>query len=205
MLERVHRDCPTIRRMDHYVGAWQREPEQFPALASFFDEKKLVLRGLGKPPPKARYIGGWKPERLLGEGDGTQAIIEKAKLAGIPLGFPLLDAVKARFGNDRALDATNLLWVTHLYADNYPLMRALRAQGLPPENTFVVGSPYGSSDLDASLLQIRHATLQRSRRRHDDERVITLVDGLHHDVKLLVLGYKGLHSTIVPRAKRRVH
>ena len=197
VLERVHRDYPTIRRMDHYAGAWQREPEQFPALASFFDEKKLVLRGLGKPPPKARYIGGWKPERLLGEGDGTQAIIEKAKLAGIPLGFPLLDAVKARFGNDRALDATNLLWVTHLYADNYPLMRALRAQGLHPENTFVVGSPYGSSDLvrrayEEEGIEVRIPALDPAayraevgtaidrvlaRRQLNDRRIVVIDDG----------------------------
>src|SRR5205085_918598 len=94
-----------------------------------------------------RFVGGWDPVRAVvpREKKALAALADLTDAARIDVSLPVLDKAVARVGGKQPLEKTNILWVTHLLGNTFPLGRALAAAGATGNRVNVVGSPYGST------------------------------------------------------------
>jgi S-adenosylhomocysteine hydrolase len=154
----VKKDYPTIdgKKPAECMKAWAARPEDFRALEGFKTKNgKLLLTGLGQKPTKPRYLGGWDFARWLDTASAKEVkeLARLEQLSRIPLHLELLDRVIERLDGNKPLKHDNLLWVSHLLADNVPMAYALQAAGANSKRTVIVGTPYGSNPVVAETLE----------------------------------------------------
>lgn len=134
---------------------WARSPKEFPALAPFLAHGKLELSGRGERLEKPRYLGGWDVDRALSGGSAkeTAALVDLVESARIDVRLPLIDRAKEKLLDGKPLAKTNLLWISHLLGNTFPLGLALSDAGASGPRAHVVGSPYGSNPAVAQALR----------------------------------------------------
>ncbi len=134
---------------------WTKNPKDFPELAPFIEHGKLKLSGRGETSKAPRYVGGWDVDRALSGGSAkeTAAVVDLVESARVDVRLPLIDRAKEKLLDGKPLAKTNLLWISHLLGNTFPLGLALSDAGASGPRAHVVGSPYGSNPAVAQALR----------------------------------------------------
>ena len=149
ILAAVVADYPRLKSfyLNKFRTDWENESERFEALKPFIHRGKLTLEGQGDTVRSPRYLGGWDVDRAVLGVDKKEldALVGLVETARVDVRLPLLDKAKEKLVHREPLARTNVLWVSHLLGNTFPLALALADAGAAGERVNVVGSPYGSN------------------------------------------------------------